>query len=87
VIRFPSGQDHDTHRIARFSTEWRRRAGVYSRAKELERLGRSIINLELATDFSPCPPVVDALRDAVAAGRTAIFHAGVPLCAKRSRSI
>ena len=43
---------------------------VYSRAKELERLGRSIIHLELGEpDFHPAAPVVDALRDAVAAGR------------------
>ncbi len=43
---------------------------VYSRAKELERAGRSIIHLELGEpDFHPAPPVVDALRDAVAAGR------------------
>src|SRR6202040_425022 len=43
---------------------------VYSRAKELERLGRSIIHLELGEpDFHPAAPVVDVLRDAVAAGR------------------
>jgi aspartate aminotransferase len=43
---------------------------VYSRAKELEREGRSIIHLELGEpDFHPAAPVVDALRDAVAAGR------------------
>jgi len=43
---------------------------VYSRAKELERLGRSIIHLELGEpDFHPAAPVVDALRAAVAAGR------------------
>src|SRR5437588_4755889 len=43
---------------------------VYSRAKELERLGRSIIHLELGEpDFHPAAPVVDALRNAVAAGR------------------
>src|SRR6202158_2571553 len=43
---------------------------VYSRAKELERLGRSIIHLELGEpDFHPAAPVVDALRSAVAAGR------------------
>src|SRR5258708_3051931 len=42
----------------------------YSRAKELERQGRSIIHLELGEpDFHPAAPVVDALRDAVAAGR------------------
>src|SRR5713101_8666872 len=43
---------------------------VFARAKELERLGRSIIHLELGEpDFHPAAPVVDALRSAVAAGR------------------
>ena len=43
---------------------------VYSRAKELERQGRSIIHLELGEpDFHPAAPVVDAMREAVAAGR------------------
>jgi aspartate aminotransferase len=43
---------------------------VFSRAKELEREGRSIIHLELGEpDFHPAAPVVDALRDAAAAGR------------------
>src|SRR5882757_1054425 len=43
---------------------------VFARAKELERQGRSIIHLELGEpDFHPAAPVVDALRDAVAAGR------------------
>ncbi|HEY6946807.1 MAG TPA: pyridoxal phosphate-dependent aminotransferase [Candidatus Acidoferrum sp.] len=43
---------------------------VYSRAKELERKGRSIIHLELGEpDFHPAAPIVDALRGAVAAGR------------------
>src|SRR6266516_706168 len=43
---------------------------VYSRAKELEREGRSIIHLELGEpDFHPTAPVVDAVRNAVAAGR------------------
>src|SRR6266478_8446809 len=42
---------------------------VYSRAKELERQGRSIIHLELGEpDFHPAAPVVDSLRSAVAAG-------------------
>src|SRR5438445_13097505 len=42
---------------------------VYSRAKELERQGRSIIHLELGEpDFHPAAPVVDSLRNAVAAG-------------------
>jgi aspartate aminotransferase len=43
---------------------------VFSRAKELERQGRSIIHLELGEpDFHPAAPVVDAVRDAVASGR------------------
>jgi aspartate aminotransferase len=43
---------------------------VYSRAKELERAGRSIIHLELGEpDFHPAAPVVDAVRAAVAGGR------------------
>src|SRR2546426_2913758 len=43
---------------------------VYSRAKDLERQGRSIIHLELGEpDVHPAAPVVDALRGAVAAGR------------------
>lgn len=43
---------------------------VYSRAKELERLGRSVIHLELGEpDFHPAAPIVDAARAAVAAGR------------------
>src|ERR1700751_4109627 len=43
---------------------------VFARAKELERQGRSIIHLELGQpDFHPAAPVVDSLRNAVAAGR------------------
>ena len=43
---------------------------VFSRAKELERQGRSIIHLELGEpDFHPAAPIVDSLRNAVAAGR------------------
>jgi aspartate/methionine/tyrosine aminotransferase len=43
---------------------------VFARAKELEKLGRSIIHLELGEpDFHPAATVVDALRGAVAAGR------------------
>jgi aspartate aminotransferase len=43
---------------------------VFARAKELERAGRSIVHLELGEpDFHPAAPVVDALRDAAAAGR------------------
>src|SRR5262252_4286771 len=43
---------------------------VFSRAKELERQGRSIIHLELGEpDFHAAAPVVDAVRNAVANGR------------------
>jgi aspartate aminotransferase len=43
---------------------------VFSRAKELERQGHSIIHLELGEpDFHPAAPVVNAVREAVAAGR------------------
>src|SRR6201981_2690821 len=43
---------------------------VFARAKELERQSRSIIHLELGEpDFHPAAPIVDALRNAVAAGR------------------
>src|SRR5215471_359927 len=43
---------------------------VFSRAKEFEKQGRSIIHLELGEpDFHPAPPVVDAVRSAVGNGR------------------
>jgi aspartate aminotransferase len=43
---------------------------VFTRAKELEKEGRSIIHLELGEpDFHPAAPVVDAVRAAVADGR------------------
>jgi aspartate/methionine/tyrosine aminotransferase len=43
---------------------------VFSRAKELEKQGRSIIHLELGEpDFHPAAPVVDAVRAAVVEGR------------------
>jgi aspartate/methionine/tyrosine aminotransferase len=43
---------------------------VFTRAKELEKAGRSIIHLELGEpDFHPAAPVVDALRAAVREGR------------------
>src|SRR5580698_8620657 len=43
---------------------------VFSRAKELEKQGRSIIHLELGEpDFHPAAPIVDAVRDALAGGR------------------
>src|SRR4030088_383688 len=43
---------------------------VFARAKELEKLGRSIIHLELGEpDFHPAAPVVDALKHAVEQGK------------------
>src|ERR1700723_70901 len=43
---------------------------VFSRAKDLEKQGRSIIHLELGEpDFHPAAPIVDAVRAAVADGR------------------
>src|SRR5258708_19579152 len=55
-------------RVAQLNGEGAR--GVYSRGKELERQGRSVIHVEIGEpDFHPAAPVVDALRDAVAAGR------------------
>src|ERR1700739_4683419 len=54
---------------------------VFARAKELERAGRSIIHLELGEpDFHPAVPVVDAVRDAVSAGRDRyVASRGIPL--------
>jgi aspartate aminotransferase len=54
---------------------------VFSRAKELERQGRSIIHLELGEpDFHPAAPVVDSLRNAVASGRDRYCATrGIPL--------
>jgi len=55
-------------RVARLNGEGA--LAVFSRAKELEREGRSIIHLELGEpDFHPAASVVDSLRSAVAAGR------------------
>jgi aspartate aminotransferase len=55
-------------RIAELSGEGA--LAVFSRAKELEREGRSIIHLELGEpDFHPAAPVIDAVRAALAAGR------------------
>src|SRR3984893_18115602 len=53
---------------------------VFSRAKELEKLGRSIIHLELGEpDFHPAAPIVDAVRAAVAAGRVRyVSPRGIP---------
>jgi aspartate aminotransferase len=43
---------------------------VFARARELERAGRSIIHLELGEpDFHPAPPVVEAAKRALDAGR------------------
>jgi len=56
--------------IAYCSIDGRRRLAVFTRAKELEKAGRSIIHLELGEpDFHPAAPVVDAVRAAVAEGR------------------
>jgi aspartate aminotransferase len=54
---------------------------VYTRAKELEKEGRSIIHLELGEpDFHPAAPVVDALRAAVVEGRDRyVSTRGIPL--------
>src|ERR1700752_3269909 len=69
---------------------------VFSRAKELEKQGRSIIHLELGEpDFHPAAPVVDALRSAVAAGRDRyVSTRGIPALReavaaylKRTRSV
>ena len=53
---------------------------VYSRAKELERRGRSIIHLELGEpDFHPADPVIVALEKAVRDGKDRYCPmAGVP---------
>jgi aspartate/methionine/tyrosine aminotransferase len=56
---------------------------VFSRAKELEKQGRSIIHLELGEpDFHPAAPVVDAVRVAVVEGRDRyVSPRGIPaLC-------
>src|SRR5437879_8602717 len=54
---------------------------VFTRAKELEKAGRSIIHLELGEpDFHPAAPVVDAVRAAVAEGRDRyVATRGIPL--------
>jgi aspartate aminotransferase len=53
---------------------------VFSRAKELEKQGRSMIHLELGEpDFHPAAPVVDAVRAAVAQGRDRyVSPVGIP---------
>ena len=53
---------------------------VFARAKELERQGRSIIHLELGEpDFHPAAPVLDALEQALRAGKDRYCTvAGVP---------
>ncbi|HEX8764015.1 MAG TPA: pyridoxal phosphate-dependent aminotransferase [Candidatus Acidoferrum sp.] len=59
---------HLASRVSQLSGEGA--LAVYSRAKELERAGHSVIHLELGEpDFHPAAPIVDALRNAVAAGR------------------
>src|ERR1700727_10844 len=53
---------------------------VFSRAKDLEKQGRSIIHLELGEpDCHPAAPVIDAVRAAVADGRDRyVSPRGVP---------
>src|ERR1700736_4436319 len=53
---------------------------VFSRAKELEKQGRSIIHLELGEqDFHPAAPIVDAIRAAVVEGRDRyVSPVGIP---------
>lgn len=53
---------------------------VYARAKELEREGRSIIHLELGEpDFHAAPPIVAAVKQALAEGKDRYCPmAGVP---------
>jgi aspartate aminotransferase len=53
---------------------------VFARAKELERQGRSIIHLELGEpDFHPAPPVLEALEQAMRAGKDRYCTvAGIP---------
>lgn len=69
---------------------------VYSRAKELERAGRSVIHLELGEpDFHPAAPIVDSLRNAVAAGRDRYcatrglpaLREAIPVYLKRTRRL
>ena len=60
---------------------------VFSRAKELEKQGRSIIHLELGEpDFHPAAPIVDAVRAAVADGPRPlrVSASAFPRFAKRS---
>src|SRR5271170_4510043 len=55
-------------RVSQLTCE--RALAVFSRAKELEKEGHSIIHLELGEPvFHPSAPVVEAMRAAVAAGR------------------
>ncbi|MDE3135351.1 MAG: pyridoxal phosphate-dependent aminotransferase [Acidobacteriota bacterium] len=53
---------------------------VFARARELERAGRSIIHLELGEpDFHPAPPVIEAAKCAIDAGRDRyVPPAGIP---------
>jgi aspartate aminotransferase len=61
-------QRHIASRVSQLNGEGA--LSVFARARELERQGRSIIHLELGEpDFHPAAPVVDAVRNAVAAGR------------------
>jgi len=50
---------------------------VFARAKELERLGRSIIHLELGEpDFHPGPSVVESVARALADGKDRYLRCG-----------
>src|SRR5215813_3413139 len=69
---------------------------VFSRAKELEKLGRSIIHLELGEpDFHPAAPIVDAVRAAVVEGRDRYvsprgipaLREAIPAYLKRTRGV
>jgi aspartate/methionine/tyrosine aminotransferase len=77
---------HIAHRISQLNGEGA--LAVFSRAKELERQGLSIIHLELGEpDFHPVAPVVDAVCEAVAGGATATYRrAESHHYAKRSRN-
>ena len=76
----PSGPCHEriASRVSQLNGEGA--LAVYSRAKELEKQGRSIIHLELGEpDFHPAAPVVDAVRARWPQGATATCSTrGIP---------
>ena len=61
---------------------------VFTRAKELEKEGKSIIHLELGEpDFHAAPPVVKAVQEAVASGGDRVrYDARILRCERRLRS-